>query len=260
MTRIQNYFNGIADKVASSSLIAGTAHHKPDIGSNREEIVREFLNNHLPRRLTASIGGQVISHDGRESGQIDVVVTNDLGVRFDENEKTFVTCESVAGAITVKSSINQSTLIDALTNLSTIPEPSSQTLGFKMLKPGSVEVFLEMHPSLYVFAYEGINGEACLTHVKDFYSEHPEIPYRRYPKGIIVNRKYMISFFRKETVTSTGQLLPKDSFSLMPLEDALRGYPFVRLLNDLSSYSDWLNHMDVSIHHYFNAGFGLPQA
>jgi hypothetical protein len=260
MTRIQNYFNGVADKIASASLIASTAQHRPDIGSNREDIVRDFLLRHLPRRLFASIGGQVISHDGRESGQIDVIVSNDLGVRFDENEKTFVTAESVAGAITVKSSLDQNTLIDALANLASIPEPSSGAFGFKMLNPGSREAFLEHHPSLYVFSYEGISGETCLAHVNDFYSSHPNIPLLRYPKGIVVNRKYMIRFFRSETRTSTGHIIPKDTFFLMALEEALRGYPFVQLFNDLSSYADWLNHMDVSIHPYFNTGFGLANA
>ncbi len=260
MTRIQNYFNGVADKIASASLIASTAQHRPDIGSNREDIVRDFLLRHLPRRLYASLGGQVISHNGSESGQIDVIVSNDLGVRFDENEKTFVTTESVAGAITVKTTLNQASLIDALTNLSSIPEPSMEAFGFKILKTGSSEAFLERHPSLYVFAYEGISGETCLAHVNAFYSNHPNIPYRRYPKGIVVNRKYMIRFFRSETRASTGCVIPKDTFYLMPLEEDLRGFPFVQLLNDLSSYADWLNHMDVSIHPYFNTGFGLINA
>ncbi|MEA1052694.1 DUF6602 domain-containing protein [Lamprobacter modestohalophilus] len=229
MTRIQNYFNGVVDKIASASLIASTAQHRPDIGSNREDIIRDFLLRHLPRRLFASIGGQVISHDGRESGQIDVIVSNDLGVRFDENEKTFVTAESVAGAITVKSSLNQAALIDALVNLASIPEPSSGAFDFKSLKPSSKDAFLEHHPSLYVFAYEGISGETCLAHVNDFYSSHPDIPLRRYPKGIVVNQKYMIRFFRSETRASTGCVIPKDTFYLMPLEVALRGYPFVGL-------------------------------
>ncbi|QOX79503.1 hypothetical protein FY034_11330 [Trichlorobacter lovleyi] len=260
MTRIQNYFNGVADKIASASLIASTAQHRPDIGANRENIIRDFLHHHLPRRLFATLGGQIISHDGRESGQVDVIVSNDLGVRFDENEKTFVTAESVAGAITVKSTLNQTTLVDALTNLSTIPEPSIEAFSFKILKPGAAEAFLECHPSLYLFAYDGINGETCLAYVKDFYINHPEIPVRRYPKGIIVNRKYIIRFFRNETCTSTGCTISKDTFYLMPLEESLHGYPFVQLLNDLSSYADWLNHMDVSIHHYFNSGFGLNNA
>lgn len=255
--RIQNYFNGIADKIAGSSLIAGTAHHRPDIGANREDIIRNFLLSHLPRRLTATLGGQIISHDGRESGQVDVIVSNDLGVRFEENEKTFVTAESIAGAITVKSSLDQATLTDALNNLSTVPEPSPDVFGFKILGLGSTAAFLEHHPSLYVFAYDGISGEKCLTNVNEFYSSRPEIPFRRYPKGIIVNRKYMIRFFRNARRSSTGQDIHKDAFFLMQLEEPLRGYPYLQLLNDLSSYADWLNHMDVSIHPYFNAGFGL---
>lgn len=237
MARIQNYFNGVTDKIASASIIASTAHHRPDIGANREDIIRDFLSRHLPRRLTATLGGQIISHDGYESGQVDVMVSNDLGVRFDENEKTFVTAESIAGAITVKSSLNQATLTDALTNLSTIPEPSAEAFGFKILKPGSAEAFLEHHASLYVFAYDGISGEKCLAYLNEFYSSHPEIPFRRYPKGIIVNRKYMIRFFRNETLTTTRHLIPKDTFFPMQLEESLRGYPFIQLLNDLSSYA-----------------------
>jgi len=257
VTRIQNYFNGVADKITSASLIASTAQHKPDIGSNREDIIKDFLLRHLPRRLSASLGGQIISYDGRESGQIDVIVSNDLGVRFDENEKTFVTAESVAGAITVKSTLNHPNLVDALKNLASIPEPSSEAFGFKILKNGSTNAFLEHHPSHYVFAYDGINGQLCLQYVEEFYKKHPEIPLRKYPKGIVVNQKYMIRFFRNETTTSSGNVVPKDTFYLMQLEAPLRGYPFVQLLNDLSSYADWLNHMDVSIHPYFNAGFGL---
>ncbi|MDV6342285.1 DUF6602 domain-containing protein [Nitrosomonas sp. Is24] len=258
MTRIQNYFNGVVDKIASSSSIANTAHHRPDIGTNREKIVKDFLVNHLPRRLSASLGGQIISHDGHESGQLDVVITNDLGVRFDENEKTFVTCESIAGVITVKSTLNKRSLIDALANLLTIPEPSPEVLHFKILKPGSVEVFLDKHPSRYVFSYDGVDGKKCLQYVKDFYRERPDIPLRCYPRGIIVNRKYMISFIRNQTTTSTGHTIPKDSFFFMPLEESLRGYPFLQLLNDLSSYADWLNHMHISIHPYFNAELGFP--
>lgn len=258
MTRIQNYFNGIADKIASASLIATTAQHRPDVGTNREIIIKDFLLRHLPRRLSASLGGQIISHDGRESGQIDVIVSNDLGVRFDENEKTFVTAESVAGAIAVKSKLDQPNLTDALENLASIPEPSSAAFGFKMLKSTSASVFLESHPSRYVFAYEGVSGETCLSHVVEFYKSRPDIPRRGYPQGIIVNRKYMIKFFRNEGRSSAGDVIPKDTFYLMPLPEQLRGYPFVALLNDLSSYADWLNHMDVSIHLYFNTGFGLP--
>jgi hypothetical protein len=257
MTRIQSYFNGIADKISAASEIARTAAHRPDIGSNREIIVRDFLLNHLPRRLTASLGGQIISHTGSESGQIDVIVTNDLGVRFDENDKTFVTAESVAGAITVKSTLNESNLIDALKNLNSIPEPNGEVFGFKTLVSSSKEVFLEDHPSLYVFAYEGINAELCLEYVKDFYNSNPEIPLRRFAKGIVVNKKYLIRFFRNETKMPSGMVIPENSFCLMPLAEPMRGYPYVQLLNDLSSYADWLNHMDVSMYPYFNNGFGL---
>jgi hypothetical protein len=68
----------------------------------------------------------------------------------------------------------------------------------------------------------------------------------------------MIRFHRNEATTTTGYVIPKDTFFCTPLDEAMRGYPFVHLLNDLSGYSDWLDHMSVSTHPYFNVGFGLP--
>ncbi len=120
-----------------------------------------------------------MSHDGVESKQIDVIVANDIGVRFDENEKTFETAESVAGAITVKSSLDRAALIDALGNLASIPEPSKEALSFKGLAGDACESFLDRHPCHYVFAYDGMDGSRSLEEVREFFRSHPEIPLRR---------------------------------------------------------------------------------
>ncbi len=257
MTRISNYFNGLADKIAALSLVAGTASHKPDIGANRENIIRDFLNCHLPRRLSASLGGQVITPDGIESGQIDVIISNDIGIRFEENEKTFVTAECVAGAITVKTTLDSHSINDAMQNLATIPEPNPAIFDFKLLKSGSSGAFLERHPSYFIFAYDGIRGETCIELVKKFYQNNQHIPSRRFPCSIILNKKYIISYLKSDTRVQSGHIVPKNTFYLQTLDEANRGYPFVNMLNHLLSYADWLNYMSITFHNYFNEGFNL---
>lgn len=257
MSRIQNYFNAIADKIACESAIAGTAGHKPDIGSNRERIVENFLAKHLPRRLRASIGGQVISHSGTESKQIDIIVSSDIGVRFEENDRTFITTESVAATISVKSYLDKAALFDSLDNLMSVPPPSAELLSFKLLKPGSFEEFSMRHPSSYVFAFDGVEVQTCMDHLKTYYTDHPAIPHNRYPKGVIVNKKYMILFSRFPVTTKSGKVVEANSFYPMPIADHLSGYPYVGMLNHVSSYVDWLGQMDVSIHPYFNFGYSL---
>lgn len=258
MSRIKNYFNGLADMVAASSVIAGTAKHRPDIGSNREDILNKFFNGHLPRRLSSSVGGQIIGQNERESGQIDIIISNDIGIRFEQNQKTFCTAECVAGAVTIKSTLNTESLADALRNLSTIPEPSPDLFDFKLLKPGAKFSFLENHPSFFVFAYDGFSGEACIAALNDFYRNENQESSCRYPCEVIVNKKYIVSCIRSDAGMQRNKEAPKYAFRLGVLDDQYRGYPFVKMLNKLSAYADWLNHMDISFHNYFNEGFGFP--
>jgi hypothetical protein len=255
LSKIQNYFNGVADKVAAQSSLAGIAQHRPDIGLNREIIVRDFLLKHLPKRLHASLGGKIISSDGSESNQIDIIIHNDIGIRFEENERTFITAESVASVITIKSSLDRAGLIDSLLNLSTVPDPSPSTLDFKTLRSTAFDKFVEFHPSRHVFAFDGVNAQTCLRHIEEFYSLHPEIPNNRYPKNIIVNRKYIISYSKNSRTAANGSIVPENPFYLVELQDLNRGYPFVSLLNDVTSYLDWLNHMSTDHIAYFNDAY-----
>src|SRR5215208_2146838 len=258
MSRIQRYFNSLAQQISHEAQRAGTSSHRPDIGTNREVIVHRFFRNHLPKRLTPTIGGNILGAGGDESNQIDIVVSSDVAVRFDEDERTFTTAEGVAAAVTVKSVLDKTSLNDCLMNLASIPQAHSSILTYKALRPGSFDLFVEKYPSLYVFAFEGIQPQRCFDYVVDFYRQHPEIPTNRYPSGITVNCSYFIGYFKVDTTTSTGDIIKAGTFQLSELEDAMHGYPFVQMLNNIASYTSWLAYLDIDIHHYFNTGYGLP--
>ena len=258
MTHIRRYFNSISDSISAAGTRAGATTHRPGVGTNRETILRDFLNKHLPRRLTASLGGQVISHGSNSmSRQIDVLVTNDLGVRFDEDEATLVTAESVASCISVKSTLDTASLNDALTNLLSVPNPSPSAVSFPTLVNDPYPAFLQRHPTYFIFAYDGFSGKSCQEALNNFVKAHPKTPLHRLPKAVIVNAKYMITFSINERRDHNGKAIPAKSFHWADTSGEYRGFPYCALLSDISSYASWLNHMDTSIYPYFNAGYDL---
>jgi hypothetical protein len=258
MSHISRYFNSVADSITAAGVRSGTATHRPSIGTNREVILRDFLAKHLPRRLTASLGGQVISPvNDRMSRQIDILVTNDLGVRFDENDLTLITAESVASCISAKSRLDTASLNEALENLLSVPEPSPTAISFPLLVNDPYSAFLQRHPTYFIFAYEGFSGAHCQTALNDFMQCHPATPLHRLPKAVIVNSSYIISFSRNERTDNAGAIIPANSFHWSDISGELRGFSLCTLLSDISSYASWLNHMDTSIYPYFNAGYGI---
>lgn len=255
MNRIRPYLNAISERIAVDYKLAGLSSHKPDIGANRERIVEAFLQKHIPERLTASLGGYVIGATGEESKQIDVLVSSDISIRFNESEKTFITVESLASAISVKSDLDKPALEDCLINIASIPQVDARVLSFLGLLPNSYEKFSLMHPSLYVFAYEGVSVETCLAHITNFYKIHLDIPKNRYACGVIVNGKYLIRYCKAQSSMMDGTIVPSNTFVGQPLSSNDTGYPFTFYLNDLSSYVSWLPYMNIDLTHYFNNSY-----
>lgn len=256
LNHISQYFNAISEHIAASYKLASISSHKPDIGANRELVVREFLQKHIPKRLTASLGGQVIGLDGSESRQIDILVSSDISIRFEQNDKTFVTAESLASAISVKSRLDKPSLEDCLQNLASIPQIDGKVLSFLNLDVNAFARFTLMHPSLYVFAYEGMAVNTCLEHVTEYYATHPDIPKNRYASGIIVNGKYLVRYCKAPASMANGQPIPGNTFVGQPFYPTDAGYPFTFYLNDLTAYVTWLPYMNVNLTHYFTGSYG----
>lgn len=125
----------MAQRLSIDAELAGSSTHRPDIGANRDRLVHAFLNKHLPRRLSATFGGHVIGTGGAESKQVDILVSSDVSVRFEENERTFVTTEGLAAAISVKSVLDKAALCDCLLNLASIPQADPRVIPAFMYLP-----------------------------------------------------------------------------------------------------------------------------
>jgi len=80
--------------------------HPAELGTVREEVIRQFLRAYLPKRFEVSTGF-VFDSAGNVSKQLDIVIANSLICpRFETSGgKRFFPCESVVAVGQVKSSL-----------------------------------------------------------------------------------------------------------------------------------------------------------
>jgi hypothetical protein len=260
MKRLADYFNILADRIEIDARSSGLASHNADIGTNRERIVELFLSKHLPRRLRPFLVGTIFGLSGQESKQIDIIISNDLAMNFEEHSKMFIAAESVAVAITVKSYLDKDAIHDCLGNLASVPQLSSDVLKFKLLKPTAFQEFSNNHPAFYVFAFDGVSAETCIKHVLEFYNNNQYININRMPIGITINKRYYIRFSPHESFVTTGMdIVPPRTFHASVLEDKIRGYPLAQIVNRITDYTDWLPFMTVHNNVYLADAYGLPR-
>ncbi len=114
---LPEYLSDVARDMRSKSVAIRRdfASHRLSAGENREDIVAEFLEHHLPRKFGVS-SGMVISHDGVFSNQADLVVVDELNnaplYGFTRNK--LWPAEAVYALIEVKTTLHPAELTDAI--------------------------------------------------------------------------------------------------------------------------------------------------
>ena len=221
---IKDYFNSLCDIINSESKIASSNKHNPDTGDNREHILINFYNKHLPDRLRAIQGGKIFAIEDKSSNQMDVIIKNDLFPKFEQNNKTFVLVESVAAAVTVKSHLDSLALENCLMNIASVPQLNTKTLSLQNSSIGRPDLeneFMKTHPTLSIFAFDGINPNTLYASIVGFYKKNSSIPTNRYPHYIIVNGKYFFKRILEDTQSfdpstkSFGPILKAGTWSLL---------------------------------------------
>ena len=83
----------------------------PDRGGQREEAIRKFLSENLPRRYGIS-KGFVVSHDGIQSDQCDVIIydADTSPIFYTDVNQEILPIESVYAVIQVKSRLTPTSL------------------------------------------------------------------------------------------------------------------------------------------------------
>ena len=108
---------------------SGFIQHAGDKGENREEILREFLEKHLPKRYGVT-KGEVITKDGSHSHAIDIIIYDTVNCPVLYSGKTsIVPIEGVYGIIEVKSSLSKAEFEDAAGKIESFKRLAPRDLG-----------------------------------------------------------------------------------------------------------------------------------
>ncbi|MCY4639405.1 MAG: hypothetical protein OXC94_03575 [Chloroflexi bacterium] len=190
---LKEHYQTLAESLRVQADEAGVLKTSSDVGTQREDLFRSFLERHLPKSVDVFLGGYVFSLDGQASKQIDVVVTTGVTPRFRlrDGSRFIAPLEGAIGIAEVKSRLDKESLRDALSKCASIPAMPS--------KGNSVPPILKVpdarwneNPFKVVFAYEGIGAPSLMEHIREFYAENPSIPHERRPNIIHVLGKYSL--------------------------------------------------------------------
>ena len=181
--------------------------HPGEKGAAREDVVRAFLSDHLPKRYAIG-SGFVVDAAGRVSRQIDIVLYDHLATPvFPVVDRTGIfPVEGVAGVVSVKSHLDAKALRDATDNLLSVLRLDKLAGGKRTVLFGGVHSPFAIAEGdrpdpimTAILAYEGIDLErlAHLTH-------------ERFTQADPLQRLQLVS------VLSKGAMTWRDNDSLQP--------------------------------------------
>ena len=114
---LPEYIADVAKEMAykSESIRRDFAHHHLTAGECREDLVKDFLQGHLPKRFGVSTGF-AISTGGMFSSEADLLVVDhqNNAPLYPDNRKSLWPVEAIYALIEVKTNLNRTDLKDAI--------------------------------------------------------------------------------------------------------------------------------------------------
>lgn len=163
----------------SESIRRDFAHHRLTAGECREELVKDFLQGHLPKRFGVSTGF-AISTEGMFSCEADLLVVDhqNNAPLYPDNRKSLWPVEAIYALIEVKTNLNRTDLKDAI----------CKGRKFKSLQRQFCDVsqppLQRIKDSLFViWAFEAPSAATLKSNVTELLSD---VPVKEQPDFIIV--------------------------------------------------------------------------
>lgn len=145
-------FRIIKERIDNEIKESGFVGHSSEMGTTREELLKDFLVSLLPNFFKYG-RGTIIDHLGKRSLQQDVIIYSPYMNTLTEKSKTFL-LDSVCATIEVKSFLNKNELESCLKNIQ------------------SVKALNKINPKLNkiqcnIFAYDSDSAESILKNLKE---------------------------------------------------------------------------------------------
>jgi hypothetical protein len=252
--RLRVYFQGVADALDSEKTAASIFPHRSNAGSSREDIILEFIASHIPSRCHATRGGFIFDSKGRESGQIDLLITNDITLQFKQFDRNgrgqaFNCIEGCYAAISVKTKLTKPALYDALDNIASIPQMPDPGERLSPIAPDK-KYYMNL-PYKVIYAFDGVSIQKITSHLNEYYSSRDIQPNRK-PDLIVVNNKYIIIHPLHDGLKfSIGTPVPSHQFcGLSP--KFVGGYSLVFMLSNIQNAANFGTSLLMNFDDYIN--------
>lgn len=197
MASLTRYYSGLAEQMnVEIEKISRQIEHAGETGRHNENVLKEFLKNHLPQRYAVTTG-KVISSKGETSEQIDIIIHDRLRVPaliLGTDTWEIVPIEATYGVISVRTRLDASGLRICLQNIASV----RQLADLKRAKPRSL-----------IFAYESEWATASSTN-DYFVKALNEVDDPLRPNGLSVVNQCTITrspYSLKTTVIDTNPLV-----------------------------------------------------
>lgn len=126
---LHTLFEHINESLSARFREAGFVHHKGDRGANRELLLREFLQQHLPKRYGIA-KGEILTRDGDHSHSADIIVYDAVNCPVLYAEDTaIIPIEGVYGIIEVKSQLSKAEFVSTAKKLRSFKELAPRDLS-----------------------------------------------------------------------------------------------------------------------------------
>jgi len=179
--KLKGYFEGEADVMQLRFEHSSTTSHPTDVGNNREDILIDFFNRHLPHKFKAVRGGKIFDSNGNASKQVDVVIYDNNIPRLASYQQTLYLAEGVATAIEMKPNLTRDELIKAINNLKSIKSLEKRSGGTIMIGDFKKEIYC----GIFSFG-TSLSFKAILEIINE------QVKDARIIDFIVVNNKYLI--------------------------------------------------------------------
>jgi hypothetical protein len=203
----------------------GLIPHAATSGLSREEILRRFLNEHLPRRFSAA-SGFVVDAAHSVSRQTDIIVYDALNAPLYQTafNSLIVGRDTVAATIEVKSRLTKSDLAKAIDDAIVIRSMTQQLrpLHRVVLNEGTRERVMEgdcLEPLSLVFAYK---SDLSLASIARLWADiYPTSAFGTQLSGVVVLDKGVVhlSAWHPGLGLAERQLLPVLALPPLRLRD-----------------------------------------
>jgi hypothetical protein len=159
-------FQMAAQKLRQDFSALGVVPHSGLKGDEAAKLVRDFLNDHLPKRFAAG-SGFIIDRRDNVSRQTDVVIYDAMNCpvyRASEAAGIFP-ADNVAAVVEVKSRLDHERLVEAAENIRAAKDLAKTP-------PPDVPVLVQTQTLGCVFAFDSVSVETLEQHYREVLSTH----------------------------------------------------------------------------------------